>query len=256
MAQNGGGVAQREGNEEGRAEKEAEYWREKKKLELVQSYQERKNREKEEEEHRKQEEEDKSRATEAAFRVWAEKKTESLRAQQKQEKWNRGFCKRPNRLIRLKPGFLIAQAAFEAWKKKKEESVLEVERLGPDAGPLHERAWCPARSITHSYPSAEKASKNSRQSQSGKVSHSPSAQSSRGSRSCNSSHSESNQSSTSSFSRPPRAVSSPMPSSSNRGTARKKTIQVCCQTLNIGALAKMISMIKCYILLCTKCKEL
>lgn len=36
----------------------------------------------------------------------------------------------------------------------------------------------------------------------------------------------------------------------------RKPFRYAVRHLNIGALAKMISMIKCYILLCTKCKEL
>ena len=180
----------------------------------------------------------------------AEKKTESLKAQHKQEMAQR-LLQEVEQAEKAKARISDAHITFEAWKKNKERSALEFEQLGPDAEPLHERAWCPARSITHSYPSAEKVSKNSSQSQSGKASHSPIAspsQSSKASRSRHSSHSESNQSTTSSLSRPPRTVSSPMQSSrppravsspmQSSSTARKKTIQVCCQTLEYWCTCK------------------
>lgn len=166
-----------------------------------------------------------------AFR--REKKAGSLRAKQKQESVQKQ-SEELEQVEKAKARLGDAEKAFEAWKKKKQESILEDEQLRSCVEPLHDKAWCPARSITHGYPSSEKASKNSRQSQSSRAHHSlhsSLSQSSKASQSHDSSLSQSNQSATSSPSRPHRADSSPMQSASNRSTAKKKSIQVCCQTI-------------------------
>ena len=129
-----------------------------------------------------------------------------------------------------------AEKAFEAWKKKKEESVLEEEQQRSYAEPLHDRAWCPARSITHSYPSSEKAARNSRQSLSRKPSRSHDSSLSGSSKLSN--LSQSRQSTTPSPSKPHGATDSPEQPATNHGTAKKKSIQVCCQTLEYWCTCK------------------
>lgn len=144
-----------------------------------------------------------------------EKKAETLRAKQQAEMEEK-HQQEVDHAEQAKVRSCNAQNAFEAWKKKKEESALEAEQLHSSAEPLHERAWCPARSITHSYPSSEKTSKKVQSSRPSP--HSPS-QTSRVSQSHNSSHSQSNQSTTSSPSRSLRAASSPAQSPKNHSIA-------------------------------------
>ncbi len=115
-----------------------------------------------------------------------------------------------------------SRTAFEAWKARKDDKIRQQKRLytydEDRKSKVHTRAWCPARSMKHSYPSAGTQGTTGRSFSRGSL---------RSSGTTSARSEVSSAMSTSTYGS--RIVS---PEGRDRSSASKlKTIQVCCQTL-------------------------
>lgn len=132
--------------------------------------------------------------------------------------------------------------SFEAWKSKKDEKIKTTKRLYTymDKDEIHEKSWCPARSMQYSYPTFPSKESHGKNKATKTIADSSKNTSSRCSSSCSN---EMDSYSTASFESEPSddistgsdSDSSELMESVSRSspskTGRQKTIQVCCQTL-------------------------